>query len=76
MDGFKAKCCHCNSVIPMKTIVVMHSCGIITLLAIYKIPKLKYVFAHCAMYLAKVHYHGSFPIYLLCFETKPCNAIW
>ena len=33
------------------TIVLIHSRGVITLLAIYKIPKLKYVFARCAFHL-------------------------
>ena len=37
----------------------MHSRGVITLLAIYKIPKLKYVFARRStpVDLPRVHYH-------------------
>ena len=33
------------------TIVLIHSRGVITLLTIYKIPKLSYVFARCAIRL-------------------------
>ena len=54
------------------TMVLMHSRRVITLLAIYKIPKLRYVLYSCALRntpvdLAKVHYLDSFSIYFSAF---------
>ena len=51
-----------------ETFEIIHSRCVITLLAIYKIPKLKYVFARCAIRytpvdLTKVYYLESFAIY-------------
>ena len=48
-----------------ETFEIIHSRGVITLLAIYKIPKLKYFCAlrNTPVDLAKVHYLESFAIY-------------
>ena len=40
-----------NAAIYSETFEIIHMHGIITLLAIYKIPKLKYVFVHYTIHL-------------------------